>query len=148
MTALHTEGFVPIAGNWVYGWEAEDDLTQVDWDDWDGIAELLVGRKVTKVSKDHLLLDDGTVLKVVPNDGGCSCGAGDYELTALNGVDNIITSVDVVETAKGDERYEPDRVFEVFVFADNQRINLLTIEGNDGNGYYGTGYRFLVRRPA
>lgn len=113
------------------------------------IVELLLGRTVTKVADDQLLLDDGTMLTLAGNEGGCSCGAGDYELTELNGCDNIITKVELENDPDGDD-YARDAqgVYRIFVFADNQRINLATFEGSDGNGYYGTGYSITVTRPA
>jgi hypothetical protein len=124
-------------------------LTELSQDDATGIESLLLGHRVEKVADDHLRLDDGTVLRVVPNDGGCLCGAGDYDLTALNGCDNIITKVEVVdEDREPDEdgyRGEDAHAYRVFVYADNQRVNLLSVEGDDGNGYYGTGYSILVR---
>lgn len=113
------------------------------------VAELLTGRRVVKVSDNTLRLDDGRELEFVGNDGGCACGSGDYELTALNEVDNVITRVEFVD-APDDEthsgEYENGR-YQIFVFADNQRLNLATFEGTDGNGYYGTGYQITVRPP-
>src|SRR5688572_24022215 len=101
--------------------------------DADAITELLMGRTVAKVSDAELLLDDGTILRLEGNDGGCSCGAGDYELTELNGCENIITKVELVNSPDGD--YEPgDGTYRIFVYADNQKVNLATFEGTDGNG--------------
>lgn len=123
-------------------------MTWLDENDDQAIRDLLVGRKVSKVDADRLLLDDGTVLTLVGN-GGCGCGAGDYELTELNGCDNIITAVELENSPGGGGdigRYEG--TYRIFVYADNQRINLATFEGSDGSGYYGTGYTILVERPA
>lgn len=109
------------------------------------ITELLVGRKVTKVANDQLTLDgDGMTLTFKGNEGGCSCGAGDYDLTELNGVDNIITSVTFEDNPSGDDLPAGSGYYKIFVFADNQKINLATFEGSDGNGYYGTGYSITV----
>jgi hypothetical protein len=121
--------------------------THIDEDDQQRIHALFVGRKVAKVADDRLLLDDGTELRVVPNVGGCSCGAGDYELKSLNGCDNVITRAEVVEEPLEEfegERTEDGHRYTLFVYADNQRINLATIEGDDGNGYYGTGFQVVV----
>lgn len=111
------------------------------------IAALLIGHSVVKVSDDTLILDDGRRLTFVGHEGGCSCGSGDYELTELNGVDNIITEVTLAELAESDD-LEGRGHYKIFVFADNQRINLATFEGYDGNGYYGTGYSIQVVVPA
>lgn len=35
--------------------------------------------------------------------------------------------------------------YSIFVFSENTKINLMRFDGSDGNGYYGTGYRLLVR---
>jgi len=108
------------------------------------ISELLMGHKVTKITDDMLFLDNGTKLTLMGNQGGCSCGAGDYELSELNGVDNIITAVEFVDDPSGDGFGPTVGVYKIFVYADNQKINLATFSGTDGNGYYGTGYRIHV----
>jgi hypothetical protein len=116
---------------------------------------------VTKVGDEHLLLDNGTVIKAIGHDGGCACSAGCYDLSVLNGVDNIITRVEFDYLPGGDGDYgkpeKPERThpddpedpwtgyYRVFVFADNQQINLMQFDGSDGNGYYGTGFELLVR---
>lgn len=113
------------------------------------IERLLIGHKVTKVAENRLTLDDGTMLMFKGNIGGCSCGSGDYDLTVLNGVDNIITNVQLVDDPCGDD-YPKDAkgLYQIFVYASNEIINLATFEGSDGNGYYGTGYSILIERPA
>jgi hypothetical protein len=113
-------------------------------DDHDEIAELLLGRKVEKVDDKTLLLDNGTRLTLEGHDGGCACSAGCYDLTVLNGVDNVITKVDLVDNPGGDD-LDGDGTYRIFVFAGDERINLATFEGTDGNGYYGTGYSIEVQ---
>ena len=126
----------------------EDFDTHYDEDDHDALKALLLGHSVSKVADDHLLLDDGTLLKLVGNDGGCACNAGCYDLTALNGVENIITAVEFEDEPDGDwNDAGNDGAYRIFVFAGDERINLATFEGSDGNGYYGTGYHVLVRLP-
>lgn len=110
----------------------------------DAVAALLVGRKVEKVDTNTIRLDNGMLLKLTGNDGGCSCGSGDYELTELNGVDNVITSVEFEDSPDGDDNPEGTGHYRIFVFADNVKVNLATFEGSDGNGYYGTGYSIEV----
>jgi len=118
-------------------------------DDEDKIRELLVGHKVTKVADDKLALDDGTILTVYPNIGGCSCGDGDYVLTALNGCDNIITNVSVQEepAPKDEDGYDGGTIYSIFVFAENKALKLVEVAGDDGNGYYGTGFEISIQRP-
>lgn len=109
----------------------------------DEIETLLVGHRVVKVSDDVLELDDGRRLKFVGNDG-CVCGSGCYDLTELNGVDNIITNVEFVDVPGGDYYDTSGGRYEIFVFADNRKVNLATFGGTNGNGYYGTGYKIHV----
>lgn len=117
-----------------------------DETDHDAVKELLIGHKVTKVADDTLELDDGRTLVLIGHDGGCACSAGCYDLIELNGVDNVITNVEFEDDPAGDD--EPgEGYYRIFVFADNQKVNLATFEGTDGNGYYGTGYSIQVREP-
>lgn len=155
-------GFEPIAGSasaWSRWSEPEPNIRGLTEDDQDDIAELLMGRKVVKADDEHLILDNGTVIKAIGHDGGCACNAGCYDLSVLNGVDNIITKVefDYRPASDGDYpmkagRRHPDDpedewtgYYRVFVYAENQRINLMQFDGTDGNGYYGTGFAILVR---
>jgi len=139
--------FVPIKSDSQYSGR-DFDIAYNEDSHWE-IEKLLLGHAVVKVSADHLLLDDGTLLRLVGNDGGCSCSAGDYDLTSLNGVENVITSVEFEDepAGDGDPNYGEDGAYRIFVFAGNERINLATFEGSDGNGYYGTGYHIMVRFP-
>lgn len=111
------------------------------YSDKEEIVELFVGKSVQKITDDTLLLSDGTVLEIVPNDGGCSCGGGDYDIAVLNGAENIITNVEIVENEV--EGWKTS--YDIFVLTGDQRINLLSVQGHDGSGYYGTGYWIQVR---
>jgi hypothetical protein len=124
-----------IGANDRYAWKGE----AYDENDAAAIEQLLVGRKVTKVGDDHLLLDDGTLLKLIGHEGGCACSAG---------VDNVITRVEIADERTADAAHEYGGHWRIFVFADNERINLATFTGDDGNGYYGTGFEVLVKRAA
>lgn len=115
--------------------------------DKEAIVELLVGKSVVAV--DHkeneygtydykMKLSDGTVLEVEGNDGCGGCSSGHYYVTELNECENIITNVEFVDHDDYSERYQ------IFVYAEDRRINLLTVEGWD-NGYYGYGYWFNVK---
>jgi hypothetical protein len=106
------------------------------------IRRLLIGRKVTKVADDKLLLDDGIELTFYGNSGCPGCGNGDYDLTQLNDIDNVITNV-----VFADQPDDVDGQYAIFVYAGHGAINLATFEGGDGNGYYGTGYYINVKRP-
>lgn len=116
-----------------------------DENDVEEVTNLLVGRKVSKVSDDTLLLDDGTLLRLEGNEGCGGCSNGYYDLSELNEVDNIITAVELEYTDL--DKYGESGVYKIFVYADNTKINLATFEGGDGNGYYGTGYYIHVTVP-
>ena len=106
----------------------------------------------------YLTLSDGTNLKVWGNDGGCACSAGCYPLKHLAACDNIITNVEVDERRHSDYDEDPacrtcdakyyceedghdnTGYYRVFVYAADERINVASFEGSDGNGYYGTGW--------
>lgn len=117
-------------------------------DDAADISALLVGHRVVGADIDTqtLTLDDQTQIQVEPNEGCGGCSAGHYYLDHLATVDNIITSVKVTsdDLQGGDD---PQR-YSIFVFCDNEQINLLQVDGDDGNGYYGTGYKLIVTLPA
>lgn len=124
----------------------------------EAIEELFMGRKVVEAivfeepkkvgrwteAQGALVLDNGLTVYILPNEGGCSCGSGDYYLTSLNRVDNIITRVEVVEKTEHGEWGEGATKYQIFVLAGHEKINLMTVDGDDGNGYYGTGYELMV----
>lgn len=109
----------------------------------------LLGRRVISVNTvgntGYIELDDGSTLELHPNIGGCACGAGDYELTELNTCDNMIMNVEFEDNPGGDYQENYDGYYRIFVFAENEKIKLMEIQGSDGNGYYGTGYWIAVK---
>lgn len=123
-------------------------MTTYDQNDQEAISTLLVGRKVEKVEGDTITLDTGLRLVFAGHEGGCSCGAGDYDLSTLNKVENIIMNVMFENDPGGDDHPSGEGVYRIFVFADNGEVNapylLAEFNGSDGNGYYGTGYYITV----
>lgn len=90
----------------------------------------------------RLILDDGTRLIVIGNEGCCGCGNGWFYLTKLNACENMITGVTC-----SDGFDDGDGVFSLFVYAVNQpTTEVLRYEGCDNgcNGCDGTGYRVCV----
>lgn len=144
--------FRPIKGiRWWYA--EEDDVIGLDESHQEEIKQLLIGRRVEKVDAEHLLLDDGTVIKVIGNGGCGGCPSGNYDLSVLNGADNAITAVEFDYAPHSDADVDIDDeagsgYYRIFVYAENQKINLMQFDGTDGNGYYGTGFEILVRRPS
>lgn len=133
----------------------------------DKIAAVLVGRRIVEAEKGEfdfpgrdrwaasadgrLVLDDGTVLYLTGNDGGCACSAGCYPLDKVATVDNIITSARVeADPHDEDEAWgtggRENGTYRIFVIADNIEINVAEFVGTDGNGYYGTGFEITVVR--
>ena len=128
--------------------------TRHSHDDTDDLRAALFGRSVVSVQTDEddynpegrVLLDDGTELILQGNEGGCSCGGGDYALTRLNDMPiNGITNVEVdVEKIGSGTRL----TYRIFVLAQDERFELATFDGDDGSGYYGSGFWFTVKEPA
>ena len=125
----------------------DGELGRFDEDEHTKIRKLLLGRKVGVISDDHMKLDDGTVILIDPNEGCGGCSSGGYYLSDLNSCDNIITAVDFETSERKNEHGEEETVYRVFVVAEDKRINLYAVAGDDGNGYYGTGYVLYVRYP-
>ena len=119
-------------------------MKELEYNEENEIKELLFGRKVVKATDDELTLDNGIVLEVIANEGWGGCSAGWYSVTELNTVDNAITNVEFIEEEIG-EGYDSETSYKIFVLAENKKIKLLQVDGDDGNGYYGTGYRINVR---
>lgn len=113
------------------------------------IKELLMFRKIVKVDENTLYLDNGIELEILPNEGCGGCSSGWYEITELNHCDNAITNVEFEdEKLSGEDYYFSDEhSYKIFVFAENTKIKILQVDGDDGNGYYGTGYSIRVKMP-
>lgn len=122
-------------------------MTIIDYSEAEQIAEVFVGRRI--VAKDDgssvLTLDDGTTVKVVANEGGCACSAGDYVVEQLGTFDAIITSARVIET-QTEEDYEDGRRYALTVYAGALLTEAAVVVGDDGNGYYGTGFTLEVAK--
>lgn len=115
------------------------------YDDEKAIKELLMFRKIIKAENDTLYLDNGVELEVCPNSGCGGCCSGWYELVELNDCDNAITNVEfVVDDIYSEDSYN-DMSYKIFVYAEDERIKVLQVDGTDGNGYYGTGYTIIVK---
>lgn len=110
------------------------------------IRELLLYRKVIKVIEedDTLILDNGTELTFVGNEGCGGCGSGWYSVVELNECDNAITNVEFVCDEDTEDDYDTTS-YKIFVCAEDKRIKLAQVDGDDGNGWYGTGYTLYVK---
>lgn len=108
------------------------------------ITDLLIGHKVKVIGNDTLELDNGIILKIEPNEGCGGCNSGWYSITNLNNVDNAITNVEFVCDNDTDDPNWDEISYKIFVYCEDTRIKLLQVDGNDGNGWYGSGYEVKV----
>lgn len=104
--------------------------------------ELLVGKSVISVENDVMTLSDGTEVHVLPNEGCGGCSSGWYQLDELNKCEAVITSVRL--HCSDDDDYDA-HTYKIFVLAANKEQVLLSVSGDDGSGYYGTGYTLIVK---
>ena len=126
------------------------------------LGEALIGRSVVSVklggdlprlggwrhTEGKVVLDDGTELLMAGNEGCGGCSNGWFELKRLNDMPvNGITNVEIDYEDRGYHGDEQPEVYRIFVLAQDRRFELATIEGDTGNGYYGTGFWFSVVRP-
>jgi len=122
--------------------------TYLDHDEHQNIRDLLLGRKIVKAEGEYMVLDNGTTVLLDSNEGCGGCASGSYWMVGdIAKVDNVITAVDFEEGSRSTTEggYEElFTVYRVFVVAEDKRFNLFTVEGDDGNGYYGSGYALHV----
>lgn len=113
----------------------------IEYDEEKLIKALFIGKKIVKAEGNDLTLNDGTILQIQPNDGGCVCGAGDYWLENVNKFDNVITDAEV----KIGLDVEGYTVYQLFVYSGGISTSVADIKGDDGNGYYGTGFAINIK---
>ena len=119
--------------------------TEFDHDDHYMMEKMLLGRRIVAADEDTLTLDDGGKLEVLGNDGCGGCPAGNYDVTAVADFPNAITSVEV----QRGKREGGGIVYRLFVYAVGLTPGeVVTVEGSDGNGYYGTGFSIRVISPS
>lgn len=127
------------------------------------LRKSLVGRSVVKVemppkervrmssyqiAEGIVHLDDGTKLLIAGNEGCGGCPSGEYTLTMLNDIPlNGIMDVQMEVDQTVDSYGEGPTTYKIFVLAMDGRQPLAQIDGDDGNGYYGTGFYFSVVTP-
>lgn len=114
------------------------------------LNELLVGKSISSVDKDAgiLKLSDGTVLTIVPNHGEGYQGEGDFFIHKLCSVEGMIVAVEV--STGHDSTLPPGltEVYELSVYAagNTARQLLVSVIGDSGEGYDGSGFTVLVSR--
>ena len=120
-------------------------IKELYYDEEKEIKNQLMYQRIVKVENNTLFLDNGTQLEVIANSGCGGCDAGWYEVTELNGCDNIITNVEFTCDDINDTQSYNDTSYKIFVYAEDKKIKVLQVDGSDGNGYYGTGYSIIVK---
>lgn len=120
-------------------WRGKD---WIDYSEEDAIGKLLIGRQIVSVDGETMTLDDGKKITVHPNEGCGGCSSGWYSLSELNECEAVITSVrcDVA----GDQPGDFPTVYRIYVLAAGKENVAMAVSGDDGNGYYGTGYQLEV----
>lgn len=112
------------------------------------LNELLVGKSIVSVDQDAatLTLSDGTVLSIVPNLGEGYDG-GDFFLDRITAVENAITAVEAVTAYDGSIQDRAD-IYRINVYTAGIPAlqELISVSGDIGNGYYGSGFSILVSR--
>lgn len=119
----------------------------------DGLyAQLLRGRYVTSIDDGTITLDDGTELYIHGNEGCGGCESGWYWLEQVykqGSRQARIISAYVTYDEDGNE--EAPSVYTIFVMVDGNphQLPLATVRGDNGNGYYGTGFTLTatIQKP-
>ncbi len=112
----------------------------------DGLyTQLLRGRYVTSIDDGTITLDDGTELYIHGNEGCGGCSSGWYWLEETFKQGTRKARIMSAYVAYGEDRTEDEparSVYTIFVMVDGNphQLPLATIRGDDGNGYYGTGF--------
>ena len=112
------------------------------------LAELLnkelIGQRITEITTEKIVLDNGTVLTIELNQGCGGCCAGWAEMEIVPNNPNIKAAVMNVEYKDTDNEYSDS--FKIFIYMANNTS--VTMEGNNGNdnGYYGSGFWVSVTR--
>ena len=110
------------------------------------IEKLFVGKSIVKAEGNLLTLSDGTVLEIEGNEGCGGCSGGDYHLDRLNTFSNVITSVEINVGDKNPEQRYSDTLYQIFVYSEGIGLSVADISGDDGSGYYGTGFAIEVKQ--
>lgn len=109
----------------------------------DGLyTRLLRGRYVISIDSSIITLDDGTELHIQGNAGCGGCSSGWYWLEQVYKQGSRRARIMSAYVAYDEDDDEAPSVYTIFVMVDGNptQLPLATIRGDDGNGYYGTGF--------
>lgn len=121
----------------------------------DGLyTQILRGRYVTSIDGSIITLDDGTELHIYGNEGCGGCSSGWYWLEETFKQGNRKARIMSAYVAYSEDKSEDEparSVYTIFVLVDGNpsQLPLATIRGDDGNGYYGTGFTLTatIQKP-
>lgn len=120
---------------------------KISFRDDENIKKLFVGKSIVHVEDDVMTLNDGTLVKVLPNEGCWGCPSGNFSLTErLKKVESVITNVKLVHK----EVSRDEETFSLFLYTGGKKnkkgkkVTLFEVSGSGGNGYYGTGFELKV----
>lgn len=120
----------------------------------DGLyTRLLRGRYVTSINDGIITLDDGTELYIHGNEGCGGCESGWYWLENVYKQGSQRARIMSAYVAYGEDDEDAPSVYTLFVMVDGNptQLPLATVRGDNGNGYYGTGFTLTATvktRPA
>lgn len=120
----------------------------------DGLyTQLLRGRYVTSIDDGTITLDDGTELYIHGNEGSGGCESGWYWLENVYKQGSRQARIMSAYVAYGEDDEDAPSVYTLFVMVDGNptQLPLATVRGDNGNGYYGTGFTLtatIKTRPA
>ena len=107
------------------------------------LAEVLVGRRITKIEGDKILLDNGVELTVEDESSCCAWFVGDIE--AFDFEDNVVTAV---EYGDREPKIGGEDSYALEVFSAHKKIAQVNIEGDATSGYYCHSVTMLVKYGA
>lgn len=105
--------------------------------DYWGLEEIFIGKSIIEVTNETMTLNDGRVLNIEANEGCGGCESGRYELESLATFENIITNVDVIESGRKNR-------ISLFVYSNGIGKSVIDCVGDEGFGYYGSGFTIKV----
>ena len=59
----------------------------------------------------------------------------------------ILKSLPIFYKIHPEDKWSDEYSYKIFVYAENKKIKIVQVDGDDGNGYYGTGYSIAVKFP-
>ena len=111
-------------------------------------AAILKGRYVTSIDEyGTITLDNGTELDIDGNEGCGGCESGWYWLEETYKRGNSRARIMSAHVGYDEDDEAAPSVYTIFVMVDGNpsQLPLATVCGDDGNGYYGTGFTLTVR---